>query len=181
MLQQSDQNTPIAQSAQPQPGRAALYVRTKGYIVKGKPAQAQTQTNALRNLALEHGYTQEQVIVFPETPVTATFTHDSALAALCTAIRKPEEGQAPITAIFVTSEDRFCRVSTAIEVTVFIETCASHRVLLITPTRTYDFTDVYQVALFRFIVQEAYQCITHMVTKRLQAGRQAARARKAGK
>ena len=133
------------------PRNVAIYVRT---AAEQEPVRSGFSTHMtieeLVTLACSMGWTHEHITVFDEHGVSGNTSLEErpGLQALVKAIT---EGS--IKAVFIANEARLFRDATAIQVNAFIRLCAEQSVLVITPQRTYDFTNTTHVSLFRFLVE----------------------------
>lgn len=176
-MSQNHDTTNTNQEKQPLPGRVAIY--TRGVTAAAQTPTPHVQTSDLLALVLEHGYCTEQVMLFEEGHVsgkTASLRR-VALSELIHQMTQPQPGQEPIKAVFIANESRLFRDNDTIQVNAFIHLCRTYGVLLITPTRVYDFSTPTDVAQFRFLCEGAEQYII----SRLQAVRRAAARRRQGK
>ena len=155
------------QDGQPPMGRVAIYRRN---AAAAQAPTLLTQTSDLLALAHAQGYANEQIIVFEE----GYGAKRAALLDLLMQIAQPAQDQEPIKALFVGAESRLFRDSEVVQVSTFIELCRTYQVLLITPTRVYDFSKPVDVAQFRFACDGADEYIIN----RLQADKRAAAARR---
>ena len=153
----------------PLTGRAAIYTRTQRTQLLSHDIQGE-QSRDLVALALEIGYSSEQVVVFEDRFASGKMAllRREAMSKLLHDILEPPPETEPIRAIFVSSENRLFRDANDVDITYFIKTCLEHDVTVITPTSEYNFTNPSHVALFRFICEQAAQTIA----SRLKAGKQ---------
>lgn len=164
-------NTP-----QPQTGKAAIYARVNE-VAKATP---HPHIATLVQIASERGYHADNITVYEHTCTSGRIpdAEREAFAALIAAITTPEPDQAPIRAIFVSSEERLFRSASMQDIVRFVQTCLEHNVTLVTPTAEYDFTNQNHVIQFCFACQTADQSIGQVTSDRLQTGKRAAAARR---
>ncbi len=172
MVQQLNPETfdNVQQPLIPLPGRAIIYSRVAAAQERqpGKP-----QITDLVALACKNGFSTQQISVYEERNVSGRtpLSRRPAMSKLLDSITDPPPDTEPIKAIFISSEDRLFRDADSIEVSTFMETCIQNRVLLITPTAEYDFTNPAHVAFFRFKCEEANQRVQSVLHSRLKAGK----------
>jgi DNA invertase Pin-like site-specific DNA recombinase len=130
---------------------------------------------ALIAFANEHGYPSERIIVYADVAISSRKprARRKALFDLLAAIRQEgqEPGQEPIRAIYVSLEHWLFRDLDAVELAHFIAVCADHRVQLLTPTATYDFSSPDQAELFRLECERAASYIAGQIGMLRQRGR----------
>ncbi len=134
----------------PLTGKVAIYARAATH---SKIEKQPIQTNDLLPLALQLGWSNEQIIVFDQdNGLSGDARRPQGISALIAAIVENV-----IKAVLVSNENRLFRDIEAIQVQTFIRLCSEHNVVVITPQLVYDFHNPYMVRLFRFMSQQAFQ------------------------
>jgi DNA invertase Pin-like site-specific DNA recombinase len=170
MTQQDHTNDTV-----PQSGRAAIYAR----VAPGaRTRTTRTQTETLIELANEQGYPNERIIVYEDIGVSARkpLARRGAWNDLVSALTESEPEQGHIQTILAASVDRLFRDANATDITLFVQTCTQRGVQLVTPEKTYDFSQPDHVALFRSHCERSTMYRAQRVHKilrrnRMQGGR----------
>jgi Resolvase, N terminal domain len=155
--------------ALPTNAKAALYIRraTAGESTIGRDLR-ELNTQLLMKFAHEHGYTDENIIVFNDTgiPATTPLEKREGMAALIAAIERRE-----VKAVFFPTVYSLYRDASLSDIQCFIELCRRHDVTVGTPDTIFDFRNPAHVRLFTFALEsEQFSIYARMHSpKRLRA------------
>ncbi len=143
-----NRNDYIATLAEAKNGKAAIYIRraTVSQTRMGNDLRELT-TQILITFAHEHGFTDEQLVIFNDTglPASAPLEKREGLQGLIRAIEHDE-----VKAVLIGSEYSLYRDAQLADILFFILLCQRHHVVVITPDMLYDFTNPVHAKLFQF-------------------------------